>query len=115
MTIEFFSITANFSSAIFSIVFTRNSLWSKPIFPIAIIGLDSWAVVASNRPPKPASRMSNSTFSLSKKFSAQQMIFSKGVNSNVEKFLSINLKIFSKSVSLIFFLLTLILSHTSKR
>ena len=50
MTIEFFSITANFSSAIFSIVSPRNSLWSKPILPIAIIGLDLWAVVASNRP-----------------------------------------------------------------
>ena len=62
MAIEFFSITANFSSAIFSIVFPRNSLWSKPIFPIAIIGLDLWAVVASNRPPNPASRISNSTF-----------------------------------------------------
>jgi len=62
MTIEFFSITANFSSAIFSIVSPRNSLWSMPIFPIAIIGLDLWADVASNRPPKPASRMSNSTY-----------------------------------------------------
>ena len=80
MTIESFSITANFSLAIFSIVSPRNSLWSNPIFPIAIIGLELWAVVASNRPPKPASRISNSTFSLSKKFSAQQMIFSKGVN-----------------------------------
>ena len=59
MTIEFFSITANISSAIFSIVSPRNSLWSKPIFPIAMIGLDLCAVVASNRPPKPASRMSN--------------------------------------------------------
>jgi len=57
MTIEFFSITANFSSAIFSIVSPRNSLWSKPIFPMAMIGLDLWAVVASNRPPKPASRI----------------------------------------------------------
>ena len=91
MTIESFSITANFSLAIFSIVSPRNSLWSKPMFPIAIIGLNLWAVVASNRPPKPASRMSNSTFLLSKKFSAQQMIFSKGVNSNVEIFFSINL------------------------
>ena len=91
MTIEFFSITANFSLAIFSIVSPRNSLWSKPIFPIAMIGLDLWAVVASNLPPKPASRMSNSTFLWSKKFSAQQMIFSKGVNSSVEKFFSINL------------------------
>jgi len=91
MTIEFFSITANFSLAIFSIVSPRNSLWSKPIFPMAMIGLDLWAVVASYRPPKPASRISNSTYLLSKKFSAQQMIFSKGVNSNVEKFFSINL------------------------
>ena len=62
ITIEFFSITANFSSAIFSIVSPRNSLWSKPIFPIAIIGLDLWAVIASNRPPKPASRMSIQLF-----------------------------------------------------
>ena len=38
------------------------------MFPIAIIGLDLWAVVASNRPPKPASRMINSTFLSSKKF-----------------------------------------------
>jgi len=91
MTIEFFSITAIFSLVIFSIVPQRNSLWSKPILPIAIMGLDLWAVVASNRPPKPASSMSNSTFFVSKKFSAQQMIFSKGVNSYVEKIFSIYL------------------------
>ena len=80
MTIEFFSITANFSAAIFSIVSPRNSLWSKPIFPIAMIGLNLWAVVASNLPPKPASRIINSTCFSLKKFSAQQIIFSKGVN-----------------------------------
>jgi len=87
MTIEFFSITANYTCDINSIETPRNSLWSKPKLPIAIIGLDLWAVVASNRPPKPASRISNSTFLWSKKLRAQQMIFSKGVNSNVENFL----------------------------
>jgi len=36
--------------------------------------------------------MSNSTFLLSKKCSAQQMIFSKGVNSNVDSETAIHLK-----------------------
>ena len=80
ITNAFFSITATFSFAIFSSESPRYSLWSKPIFPIAIIGLKGWAVVASNRPPKPASRINNSTFLKSKKFSAQQIICSKGDN-----------------------------------
>ena len=66
-TNEFFSITATFSFAIFSIESPRYSLWSNPIFPIAIIGLRGWAVVASKRPPKPASRINKSTFLKSKK------------------------------------------------
>ena len=88
---------------------------SKPIFPIAIIGLKGWAVVASNRPPKPASRINKSTFLKSKKFSAQQIICSKGDNLWVERLFFIFLNSLSNSSLLIFSLFTLILSQISKR
>ena len=94
ITNAFFSITATFSLAIFSIESPRYSSWSKPIFPMAIIGLRLWAVVASNLPPKPASSINKSTFLKSKKTNAQQIICSKGDNLCVERVFAIFLKSF---------------------